>query len=198
MQQRLRYRFSVYGQDIPVDHGEFLYAAISRQCPELHQMEDFHISPIVRTMAIDERLSLLPGSCFFARVPEAYLPQLVRICGKTLQLRDSLVRVGPLQVQLIQPVPALRSRIVTIKNALTEERMREKIEEALDTTRTSANIRILRRRIISIHGRKVVGFGIHLSDLTDEVSLSIQVAGLGGRRRFGCGVFLPESEVSGL
>ncbi len=32
---RLRYRFLVYGSEVPMDHGEALYAAISSHNPRL-------------------------------------------------------------------------------------------------------------------------------------------------------------------
>jgi CRISPR-associated protein Cas6 len=48
-----------------------------------------------------------------------------------------------------------------------------------------------RRRIVTIAGKKVVGFALDLSGLAPDASLLLQEKGLGGRRHMGCGLFLP-------
>lgn len=37
----------------------------------------------------------------------------------------------------------------------------------------------------------MVGFGVTLHDLNEEGALAVQYAGLGGKQRMGCGVFVP-------
>lgn len=194
LQRRLRYRFPVYGTRVPVDHGEALYGAVSGVLPELHQLEEFLLSPIVQADALGEQLVLRRGSCFYAYVPENYIPVLVSLSGKSLRLRDSMIRIGPVGLQLIQPVPAVYSRMVTFKNAVTENQIKEKVREALDEMGVRAEIRVMRRRVITIHGRKVVGFGIGLFELSDGDSVTVQINPIGGRRRFGCGSFFPLRE----
>jgi hypothetical protein len=44
---------------------------------------------------------------------------------------------------------------------------------------------------VTIAGDKVVGFETVLHELSDEASLAVQFTGVGGRQRFGCGVFVP-------
>ena len=41
--------------------------------------------------------------------------------------------------------------------------------------------------------KEIVGFAVRVEDLTAEESIGLQEAGIGGRRRFGCGVFIPAS-----
>jgi CRISPR-associated endonuclease/helicase Cas3 len=48
-----------------------------------------------------------------------------------------------------------------------------------------------RRRVVQVAGKKVVGFGVTLHDMSEEGSLRVQYAGLGGKQRMGCGVFVP-------
>lgn len=188
---RLRYKFPVFGSDVPVDHGEALYAAVSRECPQLHGLLHFSLSPIMGGEVVRDRLHLRPGSRFYACVPVDYVPVLLRLSGSTLKLRDSVLRVGPVSVDLIRPAAVVASRIVTFKNATIEQDMEQKVNEALQEMGVTAEIAILRRRVISIHGRKVVGFGVRLSNLSQEDSIRVQVQPLGGRRRFGCGQFFP-------
>ncbi|MCL6446451.1 MAG: type I-MYXAN CRISPR-associated protein Cas6/Cmx6 [Alicyclobacillus sp.] len=188
---RLRYQFPVYGLDVPVDHGEALYAAVSRQCPQLHELPHFALSPIMGGEAFGDRLHLRPGSRFYACVPSDYVPVLLRLSGSTFKVGDSMVRVGPVSADLIRPAAVVASRIVTFKNATTETDMERKVNEALEEMGVTAEIAILRRRVISIHRRKVVGFGVRLSNLSQEDSIRVQAQPFGGRRRFGCGQFFP-------
>ena len=52
------------------------------------------------------------------------------------------------------------------------------------------------RKTIKIKRFTVVGFGLEIGDLNDEDSLLLQKIGLGGKRRMGCGVFIPTKEES--
>jgi CRISPR-associated protein Cas6 len=48
-----------------------------------------------------------------------------------------------------------------------------------------------KRRTLRIRNKEVVGYEVVLGKLAAEESLLVQSAGLGGRRRFGCGIFVP-------
>jgi CRISPR-associated protein Cas6 len=48
------------------------------------------------------------------------------------------------------------------------------------------------RRTIRIRDKEVVGFALRVEELTAEESILLQEKGIGGRRRFGCGIFVPE------
>jgi CRISPR-associated protein Cas6 len=49
----------------------------------------------------------------------------------------------------------------------------------------------LLRRTLRIADKTIVGFALMASGLSAEESITLQEQGLGGRRRFGCGVFIP-------
>ena len=48
-----------------------------------------------------------------------------------------------------------------------------------------------RRRIVTIHGKSVVGFSVAVHELNDDNSIKLQSFGIGGRRAMGCGIFNP-------
>lgn len=48
------------------------------------------------------------------------------------------------------------------------------------------------RRTLRIRDKEVVGFALRMENLTAEESICLQEQGLGGRRRFGCGLFIPD------
>jgi CRISPR-associated protein Cas6 len=39
----------------------------------------------------------------------------------------------------------------------------------------------------------VVGFGVEVTGLSDEDSIKLQICGLGGKRKMGCGIFVPQA-----
>jgi len=48
-----------------------------------------------------------------------------------------------------------------------------------------------RRRVMRIKDKTIVGFQVVVAELTAEESITLQEHGLGGRRRMGCGIFVP-------
>ncbi|MFM8300877.1 MAG: type I-MYXAN CRISPR-associated protein Cas6/Cmx6 [Microcystis aeruginosa] len=41
----------------------------------------------------------------------------------------------------------------------------------------------------------MVGFALAIFDLSEEDSIKLQIHGLGGKRRMGCGVFVPLGRI---
>lgn len=190
----IRIRFPVLGEQVRVDHHEPLYAVLSRNDPEFHRLEGLSVSPIIGGESMGELLRLTKKSSLYFQVPYDHLKNLVQLAGKKLRIVNDWIRLGVPQMLPLDPYPRLYSRFVTIKNAVTEEEMKAKVNEQLltmDITLSDEKIQVLRRRVITIHQRKIVGFGVLLKDLDEDSSLKIQLSGIGGRRRYSSGFFLP-------
>jgi CRISPR-associated protein Cas6 len=48
--------------------------------------------------------------------------------------------------------------------------------------------------VVRVTNRRIVGFALRVTALNVDESLRLQAQGLGGRRRMGCGVFVPYKE----
>jgi Cas6 Crispr len=61
------------------------------------------------------------------------------------------------------------------------------------STKKPVHLRCLLRltRVVRIKDKTVVGYGVRVAGLNVEESLRLQEHGLGGRRKLGCGVFVP-------
>ena len=70
--------------------------------------------------------------------------------------------------------------------------LRRQIDQ-LELGQDSASVEVTlgRRRVMGIHGKKVVGFAVGLTGLLVDGSLRVQERGLGGRRHMGAGMFVP-------
>ena len=196
-------QFPIIGRQLPADHGYLLYSAISQIKPELHNLPDNEKwlgVELISGVPFDKGVIALPthGASLRLRIPADKFGEVMNLSGKQLDIDGNKIRLGIANAQPIQPAPALYARIVTFKNALTVERFLEKANRDLTKKlEITAKLEIPKetysrhRRIITIKGKKVVGFSLIVRDLTDEDSLKLMSEGLGGRRAMGCGLFNP-------
>ena len=102
-----------------------------------------------------------------------------------------MVHVGVPQTTLLTPATALYAHRVTTRNGQDEERFDNEIRHQLETLGIHGKASRGKRRVFRIKDKTVVGHSLLVSELTAEESIRLQEAGLGGRRKMGCGVFLP-------
>lgn len=95
----------------------------------------------------------------------------------------------------------LRSRIVVIKGYEEPESFLQAVQRQMEQlgVQGTASIPINadgkpKRRTIKIKRFTVVGFGLEVINLSDEDSLTLQMYGIGGKQKMGCGVFVPSKE----
>jgi CRISPR-associated protein Cas6 len=147
-------------------------------------------------------------------VPLDRLGAFLPIAGKVLDLDGTRLAVGPPDVRALRPAPALRSRLVVIRGFTEPEPFLEAARAQLAALGvTDAIVRLVPRRAarpwerdgrggrgpwvrrtVRIRDREVVGYALDVEGLAPADSLLLQTMGIGGRRRFGCGLFLPRRE----
>lgn len=203
--------FRILGEAVPMDHGYPLYSALSRLRPALHNADWLAIHPINGLHAGSNYLRLTKNSRLRLRIPLERLSEVMPLAGKSLTLGNGsgIVRVGVPEVFMLKPASLLRSRCVVIKVSEVEKTGRAISREMfLDAARVQmkskgingelrvdeqldARGREKSRHVIRIKEHVVVGYTLWVSGLSDEDSLKLQESGLGGRRRMGCGIFVP-------
>jgi CRISPR-associated protein Cas6 len=202
--------FVMRGTSIPADHGYLLYAAIARQAPSLHGDESIGVHPIFGRLTGDRRMALTARSRLILRLPSTRIPDALRLVGQRLEFGGNSLEVGVPTVRPLRPAAAIWSRLVVIKGFMEPTGFLDAAQRQLAAMgvdgqaslvphatrkalegRSSATSELPIRRTIRVHDKEVVGFALHVEHLTAEESLQVQETGLGGRRRFGCGVFMP-------
>ncbi|MGK7930877.1 MAG: type I-MYXAN CRISPR-associated protein Cas6/Cmx6 [Microcystaceae cyanobacterium] len=214
--------FPIIGNQIPYHHAYYLYSAICRRHPQIHNLTTLSIHPIngepefpeqnednndkktilphptTHNPQFPELLNLTDTSFLRLRLPASQIPLVYRLAGKTLKLKNHKIRLGIPKSYIIQPANSLYSRLVVIRQCETTEEFLSVATRQLQKRNIEANLTLTThpngepiRRIVVIKGQKIVGFGVKLSDLNPEDSISLQENGLGGRHRLGCGVFIP-------
>lgn len=125
------------------------------------------------------------------RLPVELIPSFLPLAGKSLQLGEDKLRLGIPQPHALQPVPNLYAHLVTTKNGQDEARFDEEIARQLAALGIQGKAQRGPRRTFRIKDKRVVAHTLLVTELTAEESIRLQEAGLGGRRKLGCGVFLP-------
>ncbi|MGB5686149.1 MAG: type I-MYXAN CRISPR-associated protein Cas6/Cmx6 [Candidatus Electrothrix sp.] len=186
--------FQVQGETIQVDHGYALFSAIS-SClgKEFHHEKraDVRLALIRGRYAGDGLLKLLPSSRITLRLPLEKVALYINLAGKTLDLVGHKVRVGVPKSQRVMPATVLYAHLVTTKSGLERKRFEKEIRRQLDEQGCHGRVFVGKRRTFSIHGKKIVGYSLLVSELSAEESLVLQEKGVGGRGRMGCGFFYP-------
>lgn len=199
-EQVVRMLFPLNGKgNIPIDHGSALYGSISNAVAELHGSEVIGISPVEGGYPEGNTLRLNNSGYFYIQVPAANIYLTLRLAGKSLVIRDQMFRVGVPRLTMITPSSDLYARQVTVKGKMNELEVKTHIENIVRegtnlSLETPIGIKILRRRIITIHSKKVVTYEVKLSKLSPEVSVWLQGCAPLGRKRYGCSFFVPYSE----
>lgn len=183
--------FPLRGATLPTDHGYALFGACSRALgPVLHGANWLAVAP-VRGARQCRDLALTPASALRLRLPPERLPEVLPLAGRELEVDGHRVRLDAARVAPLAPARDLRARLVTVKGFTEPEPFAEALRRQLDALEVAAEVDVGARRVTRVAGDVVVGFAVELRGLDDAASLRVQAAGLGGRRRFGCGFFLP-------
>lgn len=203
--------FGLYGGPIPVDHGYPLYSAISRVLPEIHGDDQVGVHPIFGHLLSSRMLALTERSRLTFRLPIDRVADVLPLAGKTLNLVNGSITVGVPNSRALIPAAALESRLVIIKGFMEPETFLDAVRRQLaaleirgepflmstgsavaeNATRDGGTKSPWLRRTIRIRDKEIVGFALRVDGLTAEESILLQENGIGGRRRFGCGIFVP-------
>jgi CRISPR-associated protein Cas6 len=210
--------FPVLGRQLPADHGYLVYSAISRSTPSLHNVDWLAIE-LVSGFPSGRGLIALPdrGASLHLRIPAEKYRDVLPLAGKRLDISGHQIRLGLPLARALQPAPSLYARVVTIKKFTEAEPFLEAVKRKLDQLGIEGRAELpldeqrrYRRRIVTIHGKSVVGFSVGVHDLNDEDSLLLQAGAINiatgqddstkwqnifSRRAMGCGIFNPISAV---
>lgn len=200
--------FVLVGTTIPLDHGYPLFSALSRIVPGLHGDRTVGVHPIRGRQSAPGVLSLTERSRLKVRLPAEGIAPYIAVAGKELDLDGHRIRVGIPQVEALVPAANLAARMVTFKHAMDAESFQADVRRELERMEIAATPQLIPgkhpkypdqpiRRVMRVKGRRIVGYPLSVVALSDGESLRLQEEGLGGRRRMGCGLFVPfrESEA---
>src|SRR5205814_3019523 len=123
------------------------------------------------------------GATLRLRIPADHYGDVLPLAGKRLDVGGHQIRLGLPVARPLDPAPSLYARVVTIKKFTEAEPFLEAVKRKLDSFDVRGRVELprdeqgrYRRRIVTIHGKSVVGFSVAIHDLNDEDSLILQSA----------------------
>ena len=192
--------FDVSGQDIPVDHGYKLFSAIAHHQAQLHNLDSLGIQTLTSTVFVKKRLRLTPSSKLRIRLPRQHLHLVTSLRGKMLVLDGSKLLLNFPKIYSLRPAKTLYARMVVIKGYQQPDTFLISAQNKLKRMGIKGDVHIpcydngnIKRKTLKVRNYTVVGFGLEITDLTKEDSLALQASGIGGKRKMGCGIFVPKA-----
>ncbi len=199
--------FPVRGHELPSNHGYGLYGSISRVVPSAHNAEWLGIHSIRGRRAGKGSIQISKEAKLRVRLPLLKVSALINLTGATLEIDGHHIQCGIPEIHQLSSASTLRSRLVVINiqqvkgrpleaddfMAAVQRRLTELEIEAVPELETEqqGSSSSFARRVLKVKTAMLPGYGVLLHKLNESDSLRIQELGLGGKRRMGCGLFLP-------
>ena len=168
--------FALSGKLLPADHGYLLYSAISKASAALHGIDwlaielisGFPAGPGLITLHSPTNSKLgTRNSELRLRIPADHYRDVLPLAGKRLDIGGHQIRLGLPVARPLEPAPSLYARVVTIKKFTEPEPFLEAVSRQLGSLNVTGQAELphdeqgrYRRRIVTIHGKSVVGFSI--------------------------------------
>ena len=197
---------AVKGERIHLDHSYELFSALSRKQIVLHdpslKIGIFGVngSPDRKNKAI---LHLSERSRLRLRLPIKDVGIAYRLEGQSLIVGSYELQLGEVNIRLLDPSPSLTSRLIVIKKATEPDLFLTSCQRQIDELNIKGEIALDNRsdgkakyKTIKVRGFTVMGFGVTVTNLNPIDSLILQQEGLGGKRKMGCGMFVPVQSVN--
>ncbi|MEW6495063.1 MAG: type I-MYXAN CRISPR-associated protein Cas6/Cmx6 [Cyanobacteriota bacterium] len=195
--------FPLTGQTLPLDNGYIVYSALSRICPAIHQLENISIHPIAGILKSSKLLHLTQHSKLQIRLPVDLIPFIYEsLAGQPFTIGQNPFQLGIPEYNPLAPFPNLYSRLVIIRRFQQSQSFLEAAKRQLERLNIQGTITLSTRakgqpqcRQLTIGNKTgtfaVRGFGVQVTDLSAEDSITLQKYGIGGKHKMMCGVFVP-------
>lgn len=202
--------FPVRGKTLAWDHSYALYGALCRRQPLLHDPDHpIGIFPINGLAQGQRTLNLTEKSALRLRLPADRVGDVMPLFGAELDLDGHKIRLDSPRLEPVTQAARLFSAWVTYAGATDEAAFLSCLRDDLSRREIDANAQLVQplhaqskdggkgsrdhrlRRTRSVKGKNIVGYALLVEGLSSDDSARICAQGLGGRRHFGGGLFLP-------
>ncbi|MGI9069350.1 MAG: type I-MYXAN CRISPR-associated protein Cas6/Cmx6 [Pyrinomonadaceae bacterium] len=119
------------------------------------------------------------GATLHLRIPAEHYRDVLPLAGKRLDIGGHQLRLGLPVARPLEPAPSLYARVVTIKKFTEPEPFLDAVNRQLDSLGAKGTAELprdeqgrYRRRIVTIHGKSVVGFSVAVKNQRLSASLN--------------------------
>jgi len=189
--------FDLRGDQLPEDHREALWAALSDVMPWLARTPLVGVHAIRAAPTTYGVILLAQRAKLVLRLPEECTGDARALQGTTLGVAGHAVRVGACHVRSLPAAATLYADFVTT-GSTDETRFQADIARELARLNTPCHFICGRRRASQVAGSELGGFAVVLHDVPLEQSRLLQRVGLGRARHLGCGILVQHKAIGGL
>jgi len=202
--------FPVVGSKLQANHSYHLFSAIAEQLPVTHEADWLGIHSIKGVRDGRGMIHLNEKAELRLRLPADKIAEVYKLAGKQLVVGGQRIAVGVPTIHSLQSSPTVWSRIVVIKPVgstgnTVPDTFLESVKKSLAKLDITGTPRLeeapaqtqrdqFARRIVKVKDVTITGYGVYVDDLSETDSMKLQSMGIGGRRKMGCGLFIPVSK----
>ena len=198
--------FSVDCKELPYDHAYELSSEILNLVPEIKNDKRNAIQTLHGPMSGNgwvrpdsENIPLSKRAKLIMRINRNQLDDIKNIEGKEVTLFGNTLKIGRSKVKSFLVVKDLFCRFVMSDHKLSEDDFLNKIQNELSGL--SINIRKAlcgRSMVINFGEKTLYTRSLMIADLSKEESLKLQEEGVGDKKLYGCGIFLPHKSIDAV
>ena len=187
--------YDLKGRELPGDYAYVLWRELLRELPWLEAEENAGMLPL--RSARSEGMLLLPRRAkLVLRLPQTRVQQARKLSGQTLDIGGHALEVGEMHERPLQPHPSLHAQLVV--SAAEESEFLQEVKSHLSELEIPC--KWICGKKVEMHSGEgtLTGYSLVVYELKPEGSINLQQAGMGGERRYGCGLFIPCKEIPNL
>lgn len=188
--------FELEGGMLSVDYPFALWEALTTHFPQLAQEQRAGVLPL-RLSASNTGMLLTKRAKLALRLPTELADQAANaLQGRELDVTGNWLHLGAAKMRTIQPSATVHAQMVA--GSSDEVMFMEEVRAQLGEMQIDAHLICGLRSSLGNGQQTIHGFSLVIHDLKPEASVQLQYTGLGGERRYGCGIFVPYKAITGL
>ena len=198
--------FSVDCKELPYDHAYELSSAILNLVPEIENDKRNAIQTLHGPMSGNgwvrpdsENIPLSKRAKLIMRINKNQLNDIKGIEGKEIMLFGNALKIGPSKVKNFLVVKDLFCRFVMSDDKTSEDDFLNKIQNELKGLNINIRKALCGKSMVISFGKKTLYTrSLMIADLSKEESLKLQEEGVGDKKLYGCGIFLPHKSIDAV
>ena len=198
--------FSVNCRELPYDHAYELSSEILNLIPQIENDKRNSIQTLHGPMSGNgwvrpdsENIPLSKRAKLMMRINKNQIDDIKDIEGKEIKLFGNSLKIGISKVKNFLIVKDLFCRFVISDNKISEDDFLEKIQMELRNFNVNIKKALCGRSMtINFAKKTVYTRSLMIADLSKEESLKLQEEGVGAKKLYGCGIFLPHKSIDAV
>ncbi|MDH5395399.1 MAG: type I-MYXAN CRISPR-associated protein Cas6/Cmx6 [Gammaproteobacteria bacterium] len=201
--------FAIKCKCLPLEHMHALSESLHDALPWLEEEKLAGIHPIygaesgngwVRPEDPNELLYFSRRQKMTLRLPKERLTEADTLIGQTLSVAGYDLEIGKSSVKKLSDLPTNFCRSVMTEQSMGEDDfLNWAYAELKSLNITVRKMMAGKERVVTLpHGEDLVTRSLMLAELEQAESVRLQQHGIGGGRKLGCGLFLPQKDIKAV